>query len=182
MSLPFRIIIFIFVIAIFCGVGIAQKSADNKSLNINSGDQDDDDHPKSIKESLEKMRIEKEKKDHQEMIDRGEEAVKLSTELQKSFADNGRLTNSDIVKLARVEKIVKKVRDELGGGDDEDQQTALDTSGGNSLVTKAIDSLKDSAETLFSELKKSTRFTISAAAIVSSNMLLKLTKILRFGH
>ena len=183
MSLPIRIFLFIVAIAIFCGVSDAQKSADNQNLKLTATtDQDDEDRPKSIKESLEKMRIEQDKKDHQEMIDRGEEAVKLTTDLQKDFDTNGKLSNDDLVKLARVEKIIKKVRDELGGDDDEDQTAPAELRTGSTPLGGALGLLKSSADTLFDELKKSTRFTISAAAIVSSNAVLKLARILRFGH
>ena len=37
-----------------------------------------DDRPKNFKETLQKMRIEKEKKDYQEMLDRGAEALKIT--------------------------------------------------------------------------------------------------------
>ncbi len=182
MSLPFRIFLLVCALTLFCGVDFAQTSADNKSIKLNSTDPDDDDHPKSIQESLEKMRIEKDKKEHEEMVGRGAEAMKLAEELQKSFTDNGKLTNADLVKVARVEKIVKKVRDELGGNDDDDPQTPMERVGGSSLLTNAIDSLKDGADNLFAELKKTTRFTISATAIIRSNTLLRLVKILRFGR
>ena len=182
MSLPIRIFLFIVAIAIFCGVSDAQKSADNQNLKLTATtDQDDEDRPKSIKESLEKMRIEQDKKDHQEMINRGEEAVKLTTDLQKDFDTNGKLSNDDLVKLARVEKIIKKVRDELGG-DDDDQTAPAELRTENTPLGEALGLLKSGADSLFAELKKSTRFTISAAAIVSSNAVLKLARILRFGH
>ncbi len=184
MSLPIRLFLLIIALAMFCGITAAQTSADNKPLKLSpaSTDDDDDDRPKNIKESLEKMRIEQDKKDHQEMIERGEEAVKLTVDVQKDFDSNGKLSTEDLTKLARVEKIVKKVRDELGGADDDDQTEPADIRTGNTPLGEALVLLRSRADTLYDELKKSTRFTISAAAIVSSNAVLKLARILRFVH
>jgi len=46
----------------------------------------DEDRPKSFKEGLEKMRIDKEKKEHEEMISRGDSAAKLAEEVQEDIA------------------------------------------------------------------------------------------------
>ena len=175
----------IFTLAIFCSVGLAQKGADGKPISLSSDGKDDEDKPTSYKESIEKLRIEKDKKDHQEMVDRGEEAVKLSDEVKKSFEENGKLSNEDLAKVAKVEKIVKKIRTELGGndddGDDKDQASG-DKPGGDLSLAGAVDSLQSKANALYDELKKTTRFTISAAAIFSTNAVLKLAQTLRFGH
>ncbi len=127
------------------------------------------------------MRIEKEKKDFNEMIDRGDEALKITNELEHSFEQNGKLSDSDLARLAKVEKLAKKIREELGGRDDYDQENDEEQSIPLSLAD-AVGTLRSSAVTLFDELKKTTRFTISAAAINSSNTVLKLTRYLRFGH
>ena len=73
-----------------------------------------------MREMLEKMRIEKDKKDHEEMIQRGQEALDLSDELEKAIESDQKLTQKDIEKLDTLEKLVKKIRSELGGGDDDD--------------------------------------------------------------
>jgi ATP-dependent Lon protease len=149
-----------------------------------------EDLPKSIKESLEKQRIEREKKDYQEMIERGEEALKLSEELEKSVAQNSKISSQDQSKLERLEKIVKKIRKELGGDDDNSESTAgfkTETSS-NEIekddkplnVASAIKILQSSAAKLVEELKKTTRFSISAMAIQSSNALLRIVRFVQF--
>jgi hypothetical protein len=148
-----------------------------------------EDLPKNIKESLVKQRIEREKKDYREMLERGEEALKLSDELEKSIAQTSKLSSQDQIKLERLEKIVKKIRKELGGDDDDGLKSAF-TMDASPLETEkdempltvasAVKKLQSSAAKLFDELKKTTRFSISAMAIQSSNALLKIVKFVRF--
>ena len=181
MSFPYRIFFLTLIIAACCGGVWSQAVNNGKEVFTKPGEQDTDDGPKGFKETLEKMRIEKEKKDFNEMIDRGDEALKISDELQHSFEQNGKLSESDLARLAKVEKLVKKIRDELGGRDDNDQEGDDKDVVPHSLAD-AVGTLRSSAVTLFDELKKTSRFTISAAAINSSNTVLKLARFLRFGH
>jgi hypothetical protein len=132
--------------------------------------------PKSVKENLAKGRIDQEKKDYAELLERGDEALKLSDELEKSFAANNHLNADDMKKVERLEKLVKKIRTELGGEDGEDEvQTP-------SNLENAFTTLKETTSKLVTELKNSTRWTISAVAIQSSNALLKVVKFLRFSN
>lgn len=182
MSLTFRISLIFFAIAALSDVGLSQFNVDNRTSVFDPVVKDE--RPTTIKEQLIKMQIEKDKKDHDAMVARGEEAVKLSTELETSYVQKGALTNDDIEKLALVEKLVKKIRDELGGDDDDENPSTERSfpSAGKGFITEAIDSLKTRSSILLEELKKTTRFSISAAAITTSNALLRLTKILRFRH
>ncbi|MBA2605435.1 MAG: hypothetical protein H0U96_01030 [Acidobacteria bacterium] len=140
-----------------------------------------EDYPKSIKESLAKQRIETEKKDFQELLARGEEVAKLSHELEKSFAQNNSLTPEDEKKLNRVEKLVKKIRSEIGAdsvGDDERGEIEPEEKPSN--VLNALKSLQSTTGKLVAELKKQTRHTVSVVAIQSSNILLKVVRFIRF--
>ncbi len=146
----------------------------------------DDDKPKSFQETFEKMRIEKDKKDHDQMVERGEEIVKLSEELEKAVDQTGRLSNKEYAKVATVEKLVKKIRTELGGADDDgDADTPDDPSKPESKNFTPIDAVKSLHSTtakLYDELKKTTRFTISASAIQASNSVLRLARFLKVSH
>ncbi len=136
--------------------------------------------PQGVKENLAKMCIEKQKKEYSEMLKRGEEALKLTGELEKAFAVNNSLSIEDRKKLERLEKIVKKIRSDLGGDDDGKEIEANENDSPISM-SNAFNVLKESTVKLCDELKKTTRYTISAAAIHSSNLLLKVVKFLRFG-
>lgn len=180
----------IFIAAAFimlAGICCLAQSADNKGAIFSKpGESDDDNRPRGFKETLEKMRIEKEKKDFDEMIERGEEALKISEELEKAYAQNGRLTANEVTKLETVEKLVKKIRNELGGDDDSDSGNVENLQGrsenGPLSRPDAIKSFRATTGKLFDELKKTTRFTISAAAIQTSNMVIKLARFLRISH
>jgi hypothetical protein len=135
-----------------------------------------EDLPKGLKESLLKSRIEEEKKEYDERIKRGEEAAKLSEELSKSFEQNQTLSAEDVKKLVRLEKLVKKIRDDLGGEDDNE----ADANSKPSSMMNALKSVQENASNLLSALKKTTRLTISAVAIETSNTVLKLVRFIRF--
>ena len=143
----------------------------------------DEDRPKSFKEGLEKMRIDKEKKEHEEMISRGDSAAKLAEEVQEAYARSGSLSRDDLDKIGKLEKLVKKIRDDLGGDDDDSNSEDTDDSVQDAPVPTtlpaAVDALKTKADELSELLKQTTRFTISAAAIQGTNNVLKITKALR---
>ena len=135
--------------------------------------------PVGVREMLDRMRIDKEKKDHEEMIARGEEVIKLADQLEKSFDDRGQLSQDDLAMLQSIEKDVKKIRSELGGNDDADDE-AKETEGtsGGLTVSSAVSSLKSTSAALLQELKQSSRFSISVPAIEASNATLKLARFL----
>lgn len=136
-----------------------------------------EDLPKSIRENLAKGRIEQEKKEYEALIKRGEEALKLSEELEKSFSENNKLSSDDRKKLEKLEKLVKKIRTELGADEDDVSEESTP-----STLENAFKSLQENTSKLMSELKKSTRYTVSVVAIKSSNVLLKVVKFLRFAN
>ncbi len=155
----------------------AQQGADNRGSLIPRAVPDDSDQPKSFRETLVKMRIDKEKEKFNEMVDRSEEAVKLSEDLEKAYASAGRLDAAGFSKVASIEKLVKKIRSELGGGDDDgDEQEALPTE-----HAEVVRTFREKTLALFEELKRSTRFTVSTAAIQTSNAVLKLAKVLKIA-
>ena len=159
----------------------SQVGADGRPL---FGQHPEDEHPTGLKEGLEKMRIEKEKKEHDQMVARGEEVVKISQEVQRSFEKGGSLTKDDLDKVAKVEKLVKKIRDELGGDGDGDGASGSDADGNDSdplpsSTNGAVEELKTKSDSLFDQLKQTTRFTISAAAITSANTVLRIARFLK---
>ena len=135
--------------------------------------------PQNIKETLAKQRIEQEKKEYEELLSRSEEAVKLSEDLEKTFAKSKEISSETIKKLEKLEKLVKKIRDDLGGDDDEKGE--VDEEEKPTSVENAFKKLQEGAVKLYDEVKRSSRYTISAIAIQSSNAVLKIVRFLRFG-
>ena len=169
----FQLLFTILLIAATVGLAAAQTDATTRS-----GNPQKEDLPTGIKESLAKQRIEREKKDFAELLARGEEAVKLSDELEKSFTQNNQLSSTDLKKLDRLEKVVKKIRNELGG-DDDDKSIELDDK--PLSVVNALKALQNNTVKLVDELKKTTRYSVSVIAVESSNLLLKVVRFLRLG-
>ena len=143
------------------------------------------DEDRSIKELMEKQRIAKDKKDHEVMLKRADDAARLSGEIATNFDKNGRLTQDDQERLGALEKEVLKIRKELGGDEnDEGGDEASENSARLKPATprEAIGHLDGATADLVTEIKKTSRFTISAAAIRSSNAVLRLVRFLRSGN
>ena len=165
----FRFIFVIFLVSTAIVCVNAQSDVDPRT-----GKPTREDLPKSVKETLAKGRIDREKKDYEDLIKRSEESAKLSEELEKSFAKNNQLTLDDQKKIERLEKNLKKIRSELGGDDDDDDENL-------SSIHNALKKLQNYTSTLVEELKKTTRYTISATAIQTSNAILKIVRFIRLG-
>ena len=161
--------------------GSVVVSAQNEDLNPPFGRRNhkDEDRPRAIEERLVKMRIEREKKDHNEMVARGEELHQIVNELEKSFATNGRLSDADLSNLTAAEKLAKKIRSDLGGSNDDEEDVKPGEGNKPFSLSDAVKAIQTTSEKLFGELKKSTRFTISVPAIQSANAVIRLARFLR---
>jgi hypothetical protein len=158
----------------------SQTAADNTPMGRPGSEKES--YPHSIRDSLEKMRIEREKKEFDKMIERGQQVTRIAAELEAALLHNGYLTEKEKAKLASVEKLAKQIRSDLGGGDDEEEESEKGSGGSALNISEAVRTLKASTEDLFRELKKTSRFTISAAAIYSSNAVLRLARFMRFAQ
>jgi hypothetical protein len=137
-----------------------------------------------LKAMLAKQRLERDKKDHRDMIERGEQALRLAKELEASFSENKNLSSQDKARLESLETVVEKIRKELGASDDDgysEREGVVKPVEEHrpSTLEEAFKYLQTSTVQLVDELKKTTRFTISAVAIQSSNSVLRLVKFLR---
>jgi hypothetical protein len=176
----FRLSHFPFVVLFVCLAALAAFGQIDADRRDPFSPRHNEDMPRNVVEKREQMRIDKEKKDHDEMLGRGEEAAKLAERLAASYAANGRLSDVDISNLEAVEKNVKKIRSELGG--DADEEAPDEVLGKDKLnVADAVKSLKETTSSLLDELKKTSRFDISAAAIQSSNAAITIVRFIRFG-
>lgn len=147
--------------------------------NIKPG-RDTDESP-SVGEMVVKQQISRRRKEHDELLKRGEEALKLSEDLEKSFTANESLGSPDMEKLQALEKVVSRIRRDLGGDDDED--VIEDSSGQENSARQSIASafrfLRDSTKSLVDELKRTSRFSVSALAIQTSNTVIRFARFLR---
>ncbi len=145
----------------------------------------------NVCEQLEKLRIAHDKKEHDELLARAEEALRLSEELERSITTSDGISDQNRSKLQDFEKIVRKIRSELGAKDADPEKKNEEDGVADEAedvpeekrpvdVVSGFKILRESTIKLVNEVRKTTRFSISAAAIQSSNAVLKLTKLLRF--
>jgi hypothetical protein len=172
----FRLIFLIFLLFLTGSFSASAQTNDPELPNQRQRQQEE--YPKNIRENLAKQRIERQKKEYEELVKRSEEAVRLSEELERTFATNNRISTEDYKKLEKLEKLVKKIRSDLGGSDE--GEGLVDEEENFSSLTGAFKVLQTNAVKLYNELKKSTRYSISVVAIKSSNILLRVVKFIRF--
>ncbi len=177
MFFKFSRLIFVAVLLSLTVVCINAQINTPDASSANGKSNDKEDYPKGIKESLAKSRIEREKKDYEELLQNGEEAVKLSESLEKTFVESNKLSAEDQKKLDRLEKLAKKIRRELGANDSDEP----DSDEKPSSMLNAFKTLQSSTSKLVAELKKTTRYSVSVIAIQSSNAFLKVIKFIRFS-
>jgi hypothetical protein len=135
-----------------------------------------------IRDMLKKLEIEKEKKDFEEMQDRAKQAFDLSNELEDSVATNAQFSEKERAKLDELEKLVKRIRKELGGSDDDEKDFGNDDDddgGKPGSFVDAVKALQTVTGKMYEEVQKTTRFTVSGAAIRTSNAVLRLTRLVR---
>ena len=142
-----------------------------------------EDSPHGLREMLAKQRTERDKKEHQELLERGDSALRLTKQLEAAYAQNGGFSADDRARLEELERTVAKIRKELGAEDDEvparDPVAPAVEEPRPSNMGEAFGYLKSTTVKLVDELKKSTRFSVSVVAIQTSNTVLKLVKFLR---
>ncbi|CAN5639831.1 hypothetical protein BH24ACI2_BH24ACI2_02200 [soil metagenome] len=166
-------VIFLFAAAVVCVNG--QINLPDASTSSGRPNQSKEDVPKNVKESLAKNRIDREKRDYEELIERGEEAAKLSAELGSSFDKQNTFSAEDWKKIDRLEKLVKRIRKELGGDDSDSDEIITPT------MPTAVKTLQEKTTFLLDELKKCTPYSISVVAIENSNALLKIVSFIQNG-
>ena len=189
MKHPLAINTFLFrsIVATFCALFVfifsAQAQVDTPpSIKIRVTEDKDDGDANTIQEMLVKQQITRRKKEYDDMLKQGEDALKLSEELQNTFDANDNLSNQEIQKLQELEKIVSKIREELGGnGDDDNDDLSTDSveNEARKSTPAAFKFLRETTIKLVDELKRSTRFSISVAAIRASNSVIKFARFLR---
>ena len=179
------LILTIIALPLFGVLSVRAQSDDFPDASTRSGRPRREDPPaQGLREMLAKQRAERDKKDHQELLDRGDEALKLAQQLEASFEQHGGFSQEDRARLESLERTVVKIRKELGAENDDepvkDPATSAEEEPKPSNMEEAFNYLKSSTLKLVDELKKTTRFSVSVVAIQSSNTVLKLVRFLRF--
>ena len=163
-----------------------QSPSNTPPIRIPSADDRKDPETQTIDDLVVKQQITRRKKEYDEMLKRGEDALKLSEDLETSFESRDSFSPADLQKLQDLEKVVSKIRDDLGGDKEGDNfEIAADEesseTGAKKDVLSAVKFLRTSTVKLVDELKKSTRFSISVTAIQTSNAVIRFARFLRLN-
>jgi hypothetical protein len=158
---------------------IAAQGSGLPNANVSSsgekGVPEDDQGPNSLTEELRAKRAIKEaEKDYKQHLDRARELSDLGKDLDESFHKKKLIDSDDNKKLARLEKLTRRIRDAAGGSEDEIavDDAPMDLGVAICRVAKISESLSD-------KIQKTPRQVISAAVIADANVLLALIRIVR---
>lgn len=149
-----------------------QKSSTATSKDASSQNSYDRSGEPEISEGMMEMRtrwrLRAEEKEFKEMLERSETAARLSEELKTTQAISS-------AKLVELEKVLKKIRKNLGG--DEDDEKQMENKPAN--LADALARLSSSGAALSEELKTLTRYEINASSIELTNEMLELVQLIR---
>jgi hypothetical protein len=144
---------------------------DQSPPSASTQDVDDDDQMSPREEMIKDVDIKRREAIYQENLDRAKEAAQLGAEVLDAYKTQKSLSPSELKKLARIEKLARSVRNEVGGDDDDttlkDPPTQLES---------ALQRLAELCADFRKKVEKTPRYVVSASVINSANQLIELTK------
>ena len=125
-------------------------------------------------EARTRMILKKEKKEYEEHVERAQEARDLAAELQKTYEIAHSFNAADYKKLERLEKLTRRVRNEVGGSNTDADPKELPRT-----HDEAVSLLADMARELCDEVEKTPRRVVAASIINQANKLIALIQYVR---
>jgi hypothetical protein len=125
-------------------------------------------------EMLREMEVKRAENTHKQNIERAKESAQLSAELRDAYAQRKTLGETDVKKLARMEKLARQLRSESGGSDDDEplKDPPHDMA---ATLARIVDITGD----LRKSIEKTPRQVISAGVISQTNELIELVRLAR---
>ena len=120
------------------------------------------------------MMLKQEKKNHAEHVERAKEVRDLAGELQKTYEIARGFNAADYKKLERLEKLTRRIRNEVGG-----ERTDADPNDLPQQKDDAVPMLAEMAKELCDAVEKTPRRVISASIIDQANKLIAVIQFLR---
>jgi hypothetical protein len=118
--------------------------------------------------------LKKEKKEYEEHVERAKEVRDLAAELQKTYEIAHSFNAADYKKLERLEKLSRRIRNEVGGS-----QTDTDPKDLPRTKDEALPLLAEMARELCDEVEKTPRRVVSTSIIGQANKLIALIQYVR---
>ena len=150
---------------------------DASSNGRDNKDKDKDDHYGSPDAEMRaKLIIKEEKKRYDEHVERAREVFQLAEQVNKNYEARKVFSSEDHKKLERMEKLTKRIRNDAGGSDSDNDVGVKDIPPAMfDLIKKAA----DWADQLKELVEKTPRQVVSAAVIDQANKLLGLVQHIR---
>jgi hypothetical protein len=172
-----RLLISAAFICFVCSVAAAQTTAPSfPPSDRNPAGRDDTRNPDQDprQELLKELEIKRAENSHKQNVDRAKESAQLSTELRDSYAQQKSLSQIDIKKLGRLEKLARQIRSDAGGSDDDEElkEPPKDLAATFTRLATLTEDLRKSVE-------KTPRQVVSASLIAQTNELIQLVKLAR---
>lgn len=120
------------------------------------------------------MMLKEEKKNYVEHVERAKEVRDLAAELQRIYKTAHSFNAADYKKLERLEKLTRRIRNEVGG-----EQTDADPKDLPQQKHEAVPMLAEMAKELSEAVEKTPRRVVSASIIDQANKLIALIQYLR---
>jgi hypothetical protein len=139
-------------------------------------EKEDDSYGSPEAEMRAKLLIKEEKKRYDEHVERAREVFQLASQVNHSYETRQSLTTEDQKKLERMEKLAKRIRNDAGGSDSEDN---LDIKDIPPAMVDLVKKAADWADQLKALVEKTPRQDISAAVIDQANKLIGLVQRIR---
>ena len=124
-----------------------------------------------------KLILKAEKKAYEEHVGRAKEACDLAEEVNQRYEIAKVLNAADQKKLERLEKLTRRIRNEVGGS-----QTDADPKELPKTFDEGIKQLAGMAKDLYDQVQKTPRRVVSAGIIDHANKMIALIQYLRGPH
>jgi hypothetical protein len=153
----------------------ADPSAKDSGKEPKDGSKDDPRFGSPEAEMRSKLEIKEEKKKYDEHVARAKEVSELASQISTSYKTHQNLSSDDEKKFDRLLKLTKRIRNDAGGADNNNDLDKDIPAGMNETLKK----VSDMAEELEKLVEGTPRNVISAAVIDQANKLLGLLQHVR---
>ncbi|HEY8205443.1 MAG TPA: hypothetical protein VIF81_11995 [Pyrinomonadaceae bacterium] len=140
------------------------------------GDKPDNDVDFGSRETDARTRLilKAERKAYEEHVGRAKEARDIAAELKTRYLTSNVLNAADQKKLERLEKLTRRIRNDVGGSESDADPNDLPNT-----ISQAVNLLADMAKELSDQVEKTPRRVVSTSIIDQANKLLALIQFVR---
>lgn len=125
-------------------------------------------------EMMHRMEIKRDEDERKQNLEHAKESAQLSADLHNTYLQQKSLSQTDLKKLARLEKLAHQIRSDAGGSNDDEQLKDPPTD-----LAATLARLAARAEELRKEVEKTPPHVVSANTITKANEIIELVRLAR---